>query len=271
MSIPQTRIRTGNGTPVWVSGTGPTLILLHGVLVDHRMWSRQVEALSAHFRVCCYDMLGHGEAPDQPGDRVLGDFVDQAHEVVRELSDEGPPVFGGFSMGGLIAQALAVKHHADLAGLILMNTVHDRSPEEAARVRARFEGNVTRGVENAVESGTRRWFTPRDHEIHADAIRQTQDLMRDGDFSAKRKAHGVFVSSDAEVTGKLGVVSCPALVMTGERDNGSTPEMARKMADALPDAELHILNGQHHMMPVLDADRVNAVIADFVSKCAGGG
>ena len=271
MSIPQTRIRTENGTPVWVSGAGPTLILLHGVLVDHRMWARQVEALSAHFRVCCYDMLGHGEAPDPPGDRALGDFVEQAHEVVRHLSGAGPPVFGGFSMGGLIAQALAVKHHADLAGLILMNTVHDRSPEESERVRARFEGNVTRGVENAVESGTRRWFTARDYEVHADAIRQTQDLMRDGDFAAKRKAHGVFVSSDAEVTGRLGVVSCPALVMTGERDNGSTPEMAHKMVDAIPDAEVHILSGQHHMMPVLDAGRVNALIVDFVSKCTGGG
>jgi len=232
------------------------------------MWAWQVEALSERFRVCCYDMLGHGDAPDPPGDRVLDDFADQAYEVVRRFSDQGPPVFAGFSMGGLIAQALAVRHHSELAGLILMNTVHDRSPEEAATVRARFEGNVARGVENAVASGMRRWFTAEDHKAHAPAIQLTADLMRAGDFAAKRKAHGVFVSSDAEVTGKLGVITCPALVMTGENDTGSTPQMARKMAGAIPGAELHILSGQHHMMPLLDADRVNALIASFVSRCA---
>ena len=268
MTTAHPKTMTESGTPIWLSGAGPTLILLHGVLVDHRMWARQVEVLSERFRVCCYDMLGHGEAPDPAGDRVLDDFVEQAHEVVRQLSDRGPPVFAGFSMGGLIAQALAVRHHTELAGLILMNTVHDRSPAESATVRARFEGNVTRGVEHAVESGMRRWFTAEDHEAHADAIKLTEDLMRAGDFAAKRKAHGVFVSSDAEVTGKLGVISCPVLVMTGEEDTGSTPEMANKMAGAIPGAELHVLDGQHHMMPLLDADRVNALIAGFVSKCA---
>ena len=209
-----------------MSGAGPTLILLHGVLVDHRMWVGQVEALSARFRVCCYDMLGHGEAPDPPGERTLDDFVAQAHEVVRCASDEGPPVFAGFSMGGLIAQALAVKHHGELGGLILLSTVHDRTPEEAATVRARFEGNLTHGVEHAVASGMRRWFTEDDHAVHGDAIAMTEALMRDGDFAAKRKAHRVFVSSDAELTGRLGVISCPALVMTGEEDTGSTPRMA---------------------------------------------
>ena len=54
--------------------------------------------------------------------------------------------------------------------------------------------------------------------------------------------------------------------MTGDRDAGSTPEMAHKMADALPDAELHILDDQHHMMPVLDADRVNAIILKFLAR-----
>ena len=265
MAIQPDMIRLASGTPVWVSGTGRTVIFIHGVLVDHRMWQAQVEALSPHYRVCCIDMLGHGDAPDPPGERVLADFVNQTDEVVEYVADQGAPVLAGFSMGGLIAQAYAIKHHHKLAGLVLMNTVHDRSPEQSATVLARFEGNVTRGVENAVESGARRWFKARDYESHADEIKQTLDMMRDGDFTAKRKAHRVFVTSDGELTGKLGAISCPALVMTGEEDNGSTPEMARKMAAAIPDAQLHILDGQHHLMPVLDAARVNAILLDFLS------
>lgn len=266
MTYLQEKHALDSGTPVWVSGAGRAVILVHGVLVDHRMWQAQVDALSPYYRVCGIDMLGHGEAPDPPGERTLADFVDQVDEVVDRFSDMRPPVLGGFSMGGLIAQAYAVQHHGKLGGLVLMNTVHDRSPEQSATVRERFADNVSRGVENAIESGTRRWFKPQDYETHGDAIARTIDQMRSGDFTAKRKAHRVFAHCDAEVTGKLGAVSCPALVMTGAQDTGSTPEMAQKMANALPDAELHILDGQHHMMPVLDADRVNGILLKFLSK-----
>lgn len=263
----QTMVRTATGTPVWVSGLGPTVVLVHGVLVDHRMWARQVDALSPHYRVCSMDMLGHGDAPDPPGQRVLDDFVDQVHEVVRQVSDAGPPVLCGFSMGGLVSQAYAVRHHDALNGLILMNTVYDRSPEQSATVVARFEANLSRGVENAVESGARRWFKARDYDTHSNEIEEALSHMRDGDFSAKCKAHRVFATSDGELTGRLGAISCPALVMTGEEDTGSTPEMARKMAEAIPNAELHVLDGQHHLMPVLDAGRVNAIMLEFLSKC----
>ena len=267
--IEQTLHHTPGGTAVWVSGHGPALIFIHGVLVDRRMWRPQVEAFSTTHRVCCMEMLGHGHSPNPPGERVLDDFAAQVEEVVDEFSENGPPVLCGFSMGGLVAQAFAARHHEKLSGLILLNTVHDRSPEEAATVKARFEGNVTRGVENAVESGTRRWFTEADHREQPDVVADVQRWMRDGDFAAKRKAHRVFVNSDGEVTGKLGALSCPALVMTGGRDAGSTPDMARKMAGAIPDAYLHILEDQHHMMPTLAADRVNAIIARFLQRCFG--
>lgn len=263
----QETFHTDGGTPVWVSGAGPTVILVHGVLVDHRMWAQQVAALAPHYRVCCIDMLGHGDAPDPPGERTLDDFVQQVHEVVRRVSDDGKPVLGGFSMGGLVAQAYAVKHHAELRGLILMNAVHDRSPEQAKTVRERYEANLSDGADNAVASGARRWFKASDYETHAAEIEESLSWIRHGDFAAKCKAHRVFATSDAQVTGKLGAISCPALIMTGEEDTGSTPAMSAKMAEAIPNAELHILDGQHHKMPILDADRVNAIVLDFLSRC----
>ena len=173
-------------------------------------------------------MLGHGDAPDPPGDRTLDDFVEQVREVVDEFSDHGPPVLGGFSMGGLITQAYAARYHALLDGIIILNAVHDRSTEESKRVYARYQGNVDEGPEHAVSSGARRWFKPSDYETHSDEIAQTLSWMRNGDFTAKCKAHRVFATSDGEVTGRLGKISCPALIMTGDEDAGSTPEMARQ-------------------------------------------
>ena len=260
------RTRTPNGTPVWISGEGPALVLAHGVLMDHRMWSRQVGALSDRYRVCRFDMLGHGSAPDPPGERRLEDFVDQLHEVVETVRGEGRPVLAGFSMGGLIAQAYAVRRHAGLGGLVLLNAVYDRTPEEARRVLERFEGNLAGGVEHAVESARRRWFREGDPD---DLVEEILGWMRDGDFAAKCKAHRVFATSGGDLVGRLGRISCPALVMTGELDSGSTPLMARKMAEQIPGARLEIVAGQHHMMPVLAAGRANTIIAGFLGECLG--
>ena len=260
----QTRHTTPNGTPVWTSGLGPTVILAHGVLMDHRMWASQVEALSEHYRVCCFDMWGHGEAPDPPGPRTLEDFVDQIHDVVALVRGEGRPVLGGFSMGGLIAQAYSIRHHTELSGLMLLNTVYDRTPQQAARVTHRYEQNCAIGVEHAVESGRERWFTAADRAERSHIVEEILGWILDGDFAAKCKAHRVFVATGPEIVGRLGAISCPVLIMTGEDDDGSTPDMARRMAAEIPDSTLIIMPGQHHMMPVLDVRRANAKILGFL-------
>ncbi len=265
----QTRHTTPNGTPVWTSGRGPTVVLAHGVLMDHRMWASQVEALSEHYRVCCFDMWGHGQAPDPPGRRTLEDFVTQVHDVVTTVRGDGQPVLGGFSMGGLIAQAYAIGHHTELCGLMLLNTVYDRTPQQAARVRHRYEKNCAIGAENAVESARERWFRAADRAERPAIVEEILGWILDGDFTAKCKAHRVFASTGPEIAGRLDAISCPALIMTGEDDDSSTPEMARRMAAEIPDSTTDIVPGQHHMMPVLDARRANAAILEFLGRVFG--
>lgn len=265
----QTRHTTPNGTPVWTSGRGPTVILAHGVLMDHRMWDSQVEALAEHYRVCCFDMWGHGDAPDPAGQRSLEDFVAQIHDVVTMVRGDGRPVLGGFSMGGLVAQAYAIGHHAELCGLMLLNTVYDRTPQQSSRVRHRYEQNCAIGAEHAIESGRERWFTAADHAKRPEIVGEILGWILDGSFTAKCKAHRVFVSTGPEIVGRLGAVSCPALIMTGEDDDGSTPDMSRRMAAEIPVSRLVIVPGQHHMMPVLDARRANAEILGFLGEVFG--
>ena len=91
--------RTSGGTPVWITGEGPSVVLVHGVQMDHRMWDAQVATLSDGYRVLCIDMLGHGDATDPDGERTLGDFTGQVEEVVSEFCEGERPVMGGFSMG----------------------------------------------------------------------------------------------------------------------------------------------------------------------------
>jgi len=238
--------------------------------MDHRMWFRQVAALRADYRVVCLDMLGHGEAPDPAGARHLDDFVHEVHEVVDEVCPGEKPVLGGFSMGGLVSQAFAIGHWQKLNGLMLLNAVYDRSPAQRKVVRERFELIARGDVDAVCEAARPRWFNAQEVAGRADEIEEILDWMRDGNFASKIKAHDVFSSSDDQTAGRLKEGPIPALVMPGAGDGGSTPEMARKMAADLPDARLHILDNQQHCMPVLDADRVNAIIESFLTEVLAG-
>ena len=62
-------------------------------------------------------------------------------------------------------------------------------------------------------------------------------------------------------------ITLVTLVMTGEDDAGSTPLMSQKMATAMPRARCDILDGQHHLMTLLDADRVNELLLEFLAEC----
>jgi pimeloyl-ACP methyl ester carboxylesterase len=260
---------TVSGTPYRVDGPAssdhPTLVFLHGVLMDHRSWDRQVEDLARDHRVVRFDMLGHGRCPDRPGARRLEDFVDQAHEVIETACPGAKPVLVGFSMGGLIAQAYAIRYSETLGGLVLMNAVHDRTPEESAAVALRLDTLEKQGIESVIRAARERWFRPDEIAGQGAAVEDILGWMRAGDAAAKTKAYRVFTAEDHKTAGRLGVIGCPALVMTGDGDKGSPPHMSEAMAAAIPNARLRILERQQHMMPVLAADRVNAELRAFLS------
>ena len=254
---------TDAGTPYWVDGVGPTVIFVHGVLMDHRTWQYQVDGLSGDFRVVRINMIGHGHCPGRAGERTLDEFVEQVHEAITHICPDEMPVLVGFSMGGLVAQAYAIARPSRLRALVLMNAVYNRTSEEQKSVRARLENLEEVGIQAVIGAARERWFRDDEAAEYADEIDVMMQWMRDGDLSAKTNAYRVFATADTHTAGKLGQISCPALVMTGEGDRGSPPHMSEAMAAEIPNARLRIFERQQHMMPVLDAEHVNAELRDF--------
>ena len=98
---------------------GPVLVLSHTLATSRAMWRAQVPHFAKRYRVVSYDMRGHGEsaAPDYPyslemlGEDVIG--------ILDALGVERPAIFLGTSIGGMIGQALALRHPAKVASLVL--------------------------------------------------------------------------------------------------------------------------------------------------------
>ena len=253
------------GTRYRVEGSGPWLVLVHGVGMDHAMWAPVVAELAASHRVLTYDMLGHGQSAKPPGPYGLRDFVEQFLRLVDAL---GVPRFDlvGFSMGALVAQGVALAAPKRVGGLVLLNGVFDRSPEERAAVDARVKdvrnGNFAQSVETALE----RWFTPAFHNSHPEVVQQVRAHMSGNDLDAYAAAYHVFATADAELAPRVDQIAVPTLVATGSDDRRSTAAMARALADRLPRGRLHLIEGQRHLTPLEAPKLVAALIGDFLES-----
>src|SRR5262245_41530830 len=103
-----------------VRGEGPVLLLLHAFPFDRRIWTDNAASFSAQLRVVSFDFPGAGESP-LSGAPSIADLADDA---VALLDGLGMPMATvcGLSMGGYVALAMAERHPARLAGLILADT-----------------------------------------------------------------------------------------------------------------------------------------------------
>ncbi len=254
-----------HGTAVEISGSGPPVVLLHGVGLNQSIWAGQVTALASDFQVITYDLLGHGRTAAARASAPLADWVDQLNGVVRDLVLEKFSLVG-FSFGGLIAQAYGAQHSRLIEKLVLMNTVYDRSEAERSRVLSRLEVVKREGPQATVPTALSRWFSAEFSKAHPEIMNQYAALLRGNDAASFLSAYECFARADRDLVGMLAAFDRPTLVMTGELDTGSTPAMARKLAGMIPGAECSIIAGGRHMMPVEMPDEVNSVLRRFLKK-----
>lgn len=240
---------TSDGTRYLVEGSGAPIVLVHGVGMDLTMWDDVAMHLKRHAHVVRYDMLGHGESAKPAGPYRLGDFVVQLKVLIAELRLESVTLVG-FSMGGLVAQGYALERPVDLARLILLNTVFNRSPAEREAIAARVEDLKDGGLLENTEAAIERWFTPDYRARSGAVVEKVRQRMMTNDLEAYISAYEVFATSDAELVSSVVQIRVPTLVVTGEQDQRSTTEMALALAAKIPQAQAIIIPAQRHLTPL---------------------
>ncbi|MDI5987228.1 alpha/beta fold hydrolase [Halomonas sp. M4R5S39] len=264
MELTQAR-KTPDGTRFWRLGRGTPVVLIHGVGLDATMWQSQVEALAQHHDVIAYDMLGHGGSALPREEAGLDDYADQLATLLDHLGLERVAVVG-FSMGGLVARAFALRHPERLAAMVILSSVFDRDENERSGVRQRLAQTRERGPAANIGSALQRWFSPAFHRAHPERIAAIHEIVSSNHPQGYYRSYALFGSEDRFGAERLGAIRVPVLVATGELDPGSTPRMAQALAERLPNAEVHIFPGQRHMVPVEDHEAVNTVLLRFLSR-----
>ena len=244
------------------SGTGDSIVLLHGVGADIETWDGVVAALGDGFDVLSLDQRGHGRSHKPSGPFVLEDFVEDLHGVLNAL-EFSTISLAGFSLGGLVAQAFALKYPERLNKLALISTVAGRTDEERARVLARAETLSQQGAGAHLSEAVTRWFTDGFIASRPDVLEWRRQKSLQNDPAAYAAAYRVLAESD--LANEIHRITAPTLVMTGECDAGSTPRMAELLAARISRAECVILPELKHSVLLEAPDLIASELHRFLA------
>jgi 3-oxoadipate enol-lactonase len=258
-------LKRGNAPTLFyqVAGAGPPVMLIHGVGADGSSWDEIAPALIARFTVLRLDLRGHGRSGHVGSELTLGDFARDVIDVL-DATDTARAHIVGFSLGGMIAQALALDHASRVDRLVLLSAVAGRTEQERSRVRERLAILRTQGVAAISGAAQDRWFTDGFIARHPELVRQRMEQLQHNHPASYAAAYTVFSTSD--LGERLHAIYCPTLVATGEHDVGSNPRMARFMQAQIRGARLQILPDLKHSVLVEAPATVATMLMNFLAS-----
>lgn len=240
--------KTPDGTAYRFVGdmSAPVLVLIHGLGLNQRLWDEHLEALAGKYCILTYDLSGHGESAPPNSKPSLALFSEQLFQLLNALEIQNCGLIG-FSLGGMINRRFVMDHPGIVTALGILNSPHERKPEEQKLVEDRALQSSVGGLEATLDATIERWFTPAFRTQHHEAIQQVRKwvLANNPDVFAQTRyvlAHGV-----KELIRPKPPLDVPTLIMTCENDSGSTPAMSHAIASEIQGARTLIVPHLQHM------------------------
>ena len=264
----------GGRLHVVAAGSGPVVLLVHGVTLSSAIWAPLLRELRSHHRVLAIDLRGHGASVAGSDGMSFERQADDLLEVLDALEVDGATLVG-HSMGGMISQVLLARGRAALGGRITGFVALDTStgPLTQSRAGRRFGAHLEQLAGKVLSRSSSRgtsvfpgedaavWLTrasfgasPSAAEVEL-ARSQTQSMAP----ATTAEILGPLLSFDGRDL--LAVIDTPTTVVVGSRDLLTPPRQARRLAEGIPDAGLVVVKGAGHMV-ILEATEL---LADVVA------
>lgn len=249
-----------------VSGSGPPLLLIAGFACDHLIWSKVVPALSASFRVITFDNRGMGRTTGDVSALTLRQMADDAAALLNALDIDSAHIVG-HSMGGLIAQELAIAQPDRVKSLILISSC--ARLDERVRAIIQTWGDLPKRLD--AEASARLilpWMYTNAFYSKPGAIEELVAKMMANPYPPT--VEGIYAQSRAsmiaDTVDRLHLISKPTLVLTGREDILLTVEFSEQLARGIVNAELVILENSGHGLLIESAAAVSAPMLSFFSS-----
>ena len=226
-------------------GQGADVVFLHGWMCNRAFWQRQCRELAGrNFRCTAVDFRGHGDSEAPGGGYTIQQLAGDLSAMMPALGI-GPAIIVGHSMGGMVAQHFCLERPEQTAALVLVATI--ASDPEDRLISKRIASDARRaGFSGAVDRHFDAWFAPgAPHSVRAWVKRQMRSTPDDVGLELV-SAYGRF-----DLTGRLGEIRRPTLVIGTRSDDSASPGQSRRLAELIPGARLALIEDCGHF-PMLE-------------------
>jgi pimeloyl-ACP methyl ester carboxylesterase len=248
-------------------GEGEPLLFLNGLSGDHGYWMGQLRVFARDYYCLAVDNRDVGQSGYVEGPYAVADMAADVAELLDHLGVTGVHVVG-LSLGGMIAQELALSRPAAVKSLVLASTL-GRSDDWFRGTLNAF-GLIRRQVADTAsffDAILPWWVSYRFFEEPERVawlrwlLHQNPHSQRLDGFLRQLGAIGEFDALD-----RLPAVRCPVLLLAGEDDHVAPPRYTRQLLQRLPHARLVTLPGVGHAPPIEDPARFNSLLAEFLAS-----
>ena len=245
-------------------GPGEPLVLLHAFPLNGRMFEPQMEAFSEGRRVVAPDYPGFGRSPRTPAQPDIRYYAEGVLGLLNRLGLERV-VLGGVSMGGYVAFGCMRLFPERVSGLILADTRPDADSEETRENRKNMARRVAdEGVEVLIELQMRRLLARDTLEKNEEVVEEVRDMILESSPGGVVAALGA-LRERPDSTPLLEELEVPTLVIGGEEDGISSPEVMGAMAEKIPDSRHVTLPRAGHLSNLEAPEGFNAALREFLA------
>lgn len=232
------------------------IVFINSLGTDLRIWDAIVLYFADHYFILRYDKPGHGLSDTPSGEYTIHHHAETLLQLLDSLNLNTNTLIG-ISMGGQIAQDLAIHHPDRVKGLVLCDTAAKLG--SADTWNQRINGVQQKGMLSMTDTILERWFAPAYSQQHpvdyAGYYNMLSRIPADGYIAACEAIR------DADMRQQVSTIQKPTLVICGSEDSATTPATVQELAASIPNSQFEIIDGAGHLpcieQPAIMSSKIN--------------
>jgi 3-oxoadipate enol-lactonase len=238
---------------------GAPVVFANSLGTDLRLWDSILPLLPKGLKYIRYDKRGHGLSDGPPAPYAMGTLISDVEKLMEHLGAQNA-IFVGLSIGGMIAQGLAVKRLDLVRAMVLSNTGAKIGTREIWQDR--IDAVNAGGLEAVVDATMQRWFSSPFHDTDEFHAWRTMFL--------RCPTHG-WTGCGAAIAGSdfmttTATLRLPTLGIAGSEDGSTPPDLVRETVGLIPGSEFQLIRGAGHLPCVERPEEYARILSDFLNR-----
>ncbi len=238
---------------------GAPVVFGNSLGTDFRLWDKILPLLPSGLRIIRYDKRGHGLSNCPPAPYSMGALITDAERLLDHL-EVRDCVFVGLSIGGMIAQGLAVKRLDLVRAMVVSNSGAKIGTKEIWADR--IKGARTGGIESLADAVMERWFSK--------PFRASTEMTGWRNMLTRTPAEG-YIGCSAAISGTdfytpTAGLTLPSLFIAGSEDGATPPDLVRETADLVKGSRFHLIRGAGHLPCVEKPAEYAEILTTFLRE-----